>query len=315
MRFAVPLALLIFVGCEPPARRVPAPDLRIVTAPAGQLVSAGNGDRVELDPVSWGCSRRSAVKITNQGLLEARFQVSTPSTEFEVLSAPSSLNPGEDGEIELMTKAFETESKFLRAPLSIDIEGQPSIQFELQSAVLSAEWDVPRWIDFGGVEVGSTRIYGDTDLTEIAEDFAQEPLRFSPRSVGPQRVDSQYADLLHCPFISHVTLLGDGVASVLTGPTELDFGDVAVGSTSERDLVVTNYSRDFLTTEVNSPFELVSSTSPEVATRGTNFVLVPATPTLRVRFAPSAIGLVNHDLTVSAGTKTLTIPVRGNGVP
>lgn len=313
MRFAVPLALLFLVGCEPPAKIVPAPELRLISS--GIWTSVGDGERVDLGPVSSGCSMLTRVPIQNVGLGEARFQVSMSSSEIEVLSAPSELNAGEQGELELMVKAFEPESTFIRAPLTIDIEGQQSIEFELESLVVTAEWDVPRWIDFGGVEVGDTRVSSDTKLTEVGGDFSREPLRFSPRSLGPQRFDTQYANLLRCPFISHVTLLGDGVESVLTGPTELDFGDVAVGSTAERDVVVTNYSLDFLTTQVNAPFAVVSDGWPNGATRGPYQVLVPATPTVRVRFAPSAMGPVNQDLTVSAGTKTLTIPVRGNGAP
>jgi hypothetical protein len=313
MRFAVPLALLFFVGCEPPPDPVPPPELRLISS--GIWTSVGPGERVDLGPVSLGCSTRSRVPIQNVGLSAARFQVSISSSEIEVLSAPSTLNAGEQGELELMIKAFEPESSFIRAPLIIDIEGQPSIEFELEALVVNGEWDVPRWIDFGGVEVGDTRITSDTKLTEIGRDFSREPLGFSPRSLGPQRFDTQYADLLRCPFISHVTLLGDGVESVLTGPTDLDFGDVAVGSSAERDVVVTNYSRDFLTTQVNAPFTVVSDGWPNGATRGPYLVLVPATPTVRVRFAPNAMGSVSQDLTVSAGTKTLTIPVRGNGVP
>jgi hypothetical protein len=233
----------------------------------------------------------------------------------QVVSSPESLAPTEEGSIELLFSPLETFTQPFEAPLTVELEDQQPIHFVLFALVLNGEWDVPRWIDLGGVEVGDTRVYGDTRITGIAGDFSEDPLRFSPRSLGPQRVEARHTGFLHCPFISEVTLLGDGVASVLTGPADVDFGDVPVGSSVERDVVVTNYSRDFLNTRVNAPFTILSGISPDVATRGANFELVPASTNVRVRFTPSTMGPVTQDLVVSAGAKALTISARGRGTP
>ena len=318
MRFAVPLALLFLVGCEPPARLPVAPDLRINSRDqTGSAVSFRDGDSIAIDWVFASCFRKDTLQIQNVGLGQARIRVSSMSPDMEVVSAPESLAPAEDGTIELLFHPIGGLTQPFEATLRVEIDGQQPIHFMLSAVVLTLDVDLPPRFDFGGVEVGSSRTLGTSRFTGLSGDFSETDagqLQFSPQSLGFQRLDAKYTNYLHCPDFPPAILLGDGVASVLTGPPELDFGDVPSGETHEREIVIVNYSFDPLAIQVADPFTLVSATTPDVATRP-SLDLVPGSSTFRLRFSPASTGAVAQELTVTAGSKTLLIPLRGNGVP
>ncbi len=106
-------------------------------------------------------------------------------------------------------------------------------------------------------------------------------------------------------------------ASMSLNETALDFGINEMGSTSDAQYVVMN------TVSVNEPFT-VSTTAPfEVSLDGTTFATtqtIPANPatvvydTIFVRFAPTAAGTFNQNLTVSSTSYNGTVALTGESV-
>lgn len=273
---------------------------------------------VQLEPVTEGCARQTRLLLSNVGLQLATFSVTSSSSDISIVESPTELLPGSGQELVLLARSNGT-ARFVESRLTITLEGQPSQTFDLSARVDAPDTTLPRRIDFGGVEVGGSRALGDIQLTGLSGEFSmgQGQLRFSPSDLGHREQQANYEALLDCPAQSQVLLVGDGVTSLLSGPTELDFGDVMLGTVVERDLVFLSASFDPMIAAFstgNSDFIIADGTTLRSASRDNAGALVPGASTVKLRFSPQVPGLGTQELGVNVGSRTLLVPLRGVGV-
>ena len=106
-------------------------------------------------------------------------------------------------------------------------------------------------------------------------------------------------------------------ASMALSDSTLDFGINEMGSTSDAQYVVLS------TVSVNEPFTLTTTAPFEVSLNGTTFAATQTIPanastvvndTIYVRFAPTAAGTFNQNLTVSSTSYNGTVALTGESV-
>ncbi|MDP2271463.1 MAG: hypothetical protein Q8K32_12070 [Archangium sp.] len=279
-------------------------------------VTANAGDVVELDGALASCVKKTSLTLLNAGNATARFSAASSSTEIVVLEGPRTVAPGERLSLELNLIPADGAATLLESELTIDTQGAQPLHFKLRALVFSHDFETLRF-DFGAVEVGTTRAVAYSGgVSGLTGDFSFQDgsVRFSPTSLGPQ-VQVGSADWLsHCPALARTALLGTGVISALTGPTGVDFGEVAVGATAELEVTVHNLSfSPVLPEALGAPFAVVSA---EDGTGYRDDTGAPkGTPVkLRLRFAPQLAGEQATQLRLVAGSSTLLLAVRGGGV-
>jgi len=313
------MSVLSCVPARPPCQDCMVPEVMLTwTAADGSLVSGTEGP-VPLENLVSGCARRTHFTLRNVGRREARVTISVDSPFITVERAPEVLPSGDQSALDLMTTVRDGAIQRVEATLTVDVEGQAPLRFELLALVFQGDIDLPHSFDFGGVAVGATRSLQGPILEGLSGDFAMRgaELQFSPRVAGRQSATANYVSLHDC-VLGRVMVVGDGVPAVLTGPAAVDFGDVTVGTAAELEVALTTFSFEPLNVAL-SPlgvgFTILSPPSGLVATRDASGALVPGALPLRLRFAPTLAGPTAQELAVTAGPNTLLVPVRGVAVP
>ncbi len=133
---------------------------------------------------------------------------------------------------------------------------------------------------------------------------------FTPTALGPVNGNlTIVSDAATSP--TSVSLSGTGIAPAISTVTAIDFGDQRVGTTGNRNFVVTNTGTDTLT------ISAIATTGPFANTDSVPISLAPnATATLTVSFTPSATGPAVGTLTITSDASTSPTPVDllGNGI-
>ncbi|MDP1824540.1 MAG: hypothetical protein Q8L48_14895 [Archangium sp.] len=324
-----PLLLMMLIvalpGCGEPRCSCRAAALSLVWMESGNPVAGESGD-VALDPPTRGCARNTRLQVQSVGLAPATFSLSTSSPSLTVPDQRVTLAAAEVFQFDV--KAASGDASTVEGDLVVALDGSPccggstgpsTLQFNLRAAVVEVVPTLPRRLDFAGVEVGGTGALSTEPLLGLPADFLQDgaQLRFSPSDAGYQEVAASRASMLDCPALSSVTVVGDGVPAVLYGPPEVNFGDVRVGDGIELDVAVQNLSFDEVQVALpGTDFTIVStSTTPSVATRDPQGMLVRGSRSQRVRFSPAAAGPITGQLEATAGSRRLVIPLRAFGAP
>lgn len=188
---------------------------------------------------------------------------------------------------------------------------QAPLSFPMRLRVAAATQTLVPTVDFGGIPLGSAGAI-PLDVSRIAPlgsepmlsglsgaafDFAPVDLRtvevrFAPTTSGPA-VGTFTIDALKCAGRDHVQFIGDGVEAVLTASaSSIDFGDVPVGTTATRTLLLQSRSSIGveLTQDVpNGPFRASPNPVLNPATRDGG-VLVPAETPFVFEFSPTRPG-------------------------
>ena len=155
----------------------------------------------------------------------------------------------------------------------------------------------------------SILISGDVNFTLAAGASRTEVVRFSPTSTG---AFGGSLDITSTGGNASIPLSGIGIAAA--GPalavcsTNLDFGSVLVGSSSNLTCTLTNTGTgtlDGTATTTSSFFSVVSG--------GTFSLGADQSQNLALRFAPSSAGTVEGDLTLSSNGGSATIRLSGTG--
>ena len=130
MRSAILLLAMVLVGCPgTPVCLCTAPELRLSWSEGGNFNSGVDGN-VPLNAVTRGCSRKTRLRIDNVGLAAARLTLSTSSPSITLLGAPETLGVAEGQDFEVLA------SSSVDAELVIELEGQPTLHFQLQGAMV-----------------------------------------------------------------------------------------------------------------------------------------------------------------------------------
>ena len=102
------------------------------------------------------------------------------------------------------------------------------------------------------------------------------------------------------------------VPTIMPNVTSLDFGNVALGTSKDELITLTNY---LLTTTVTATTTAPYSISTDGTTFGTTATIAAAGGTLYVRYAPTATGTSNGTVTLtSTGASNVTVNLTGNGL-
>lgn len=223
-------------------------------------------------------------------------------------------------ELEVLVDARAAMASFDEAELTIQLDdAEAPMRFNLRAPVIEVDTTLPRELDFAGVEIGGSGVLATSPLLGLPADFVQDGgvLQFLPSDAGHQAIAASRESMLDCPALSSVTVVGDGVPAVLYGPTEVNFGDVRVGDGIELDVAVQNLSFDEVqVTLPGTDFTIVStSTTPSIATRDQQGVLVRGSRSQRVRFSRASAGPFTGSLEAIAGARRLVIPLRAFGAP
>jgi len=100
--------------------------------------------------------------------------------------------------------------------------------------------------------------------------------------------------------------------TIIAVPSTIDFGTLALGSTSDATVTVSSYN---LTAGVTATTTAPFTVSADGTTFATTASLAAAGGTLYVRYAPTAAGSDNGTVTLaSTGATSVTIPVTGTGI-
>lgn len=160
-----------------------------------------------------------------------------------------------------------------------------------------------------------------TALTDVIETSSTS---FQTQTIDLTSLTGNYRIGIHCVsdpdkyylLINNFNVNNNIPAASLTLSAEaLDFGTIPAGNTSMTKTVVMN------TINVNEAFTLSTSAPFEISLDGTNFATtqtIPANATMvvndniYVRFAPTAAGTFNQNLTISSTTQNATIALNGN---
>ena len=314
----------LLVGCEPegPLGKCDChgpEEVRLVGTVDGALTTIDTGATFILEPVTRGCGRKTNLSLRNSGRVSLTVRATVDSPNIVLLNAPTVLRAGQSASLELLARSDEPMS-FIETELTIASAGNLPLQrFTLRAQVNEPDAELSRTIDFGGVQLGARRSLSGSLVRGLSGDFQMTGagVEFAPSGVGRQQLEATYDSLLDCPSLNKVTVVGDGVPAVLTGPATIDFGGVAVGSSADLDVDLRNYSfvgfRAELSTVGSPNYAVVIEPISPSASRSSTGALVPATSQLRVRFSPSSQGAVLQELAVISGAHTLLIPVRGTG--
>jgi len=293
-----------------------------------------------------GATKSQLVTITNGNSSSVSIsQISIDNTSFSIsgISTPLSLAASQST---TFTVTFAPKSSgSASATVTITSDGSnPSLAMAVSGAgvtagALSAN---PTSLSFGSVTIGKQSSLSETITNTGASSVTISQVGITGTGLSlsgiatPLTLNGGQSATLTVSFVptasgavsGNLTITSTATNSTLTipvsatgvtpgalaaNPTSLSFGNVNVGSTGSLSETVTNTGSASVTVSqvgITGTGFTVTSISPPVTLNGGQ------SATFTVRFAPTAAGAVNGNLTVTstATNPTLTIPVSGTGV-
>lgn len=311
----------LLAGCEA-APAVPS-DLRVATQNlTGNLVLVTSGD-VLFGSVLLSCYEDTKLFITNVGTRSSRFRLSAPSDSFRYDVGPYVIEPSAILEVPLRLDARNHGGlSGLSHPLEIQPEGESSRSFTLRSSVLVSDVSTPSF-DFGAVELGDERALefdpGRAAFGPPSGDFFVDAgiAVFRPTSLGPRFGVGDWTYDERClPLPARYR--GDGVTSIVVGPSSIDLGEVTAGMEVTRELGVETLTNDLPTIEVLEPssvFRVLAGPTRSVTWfRNLDGGIDAAHHFVTVRFTLPTVGPRAAVVRVSVRRSAVDIPLRVVGV-
>ncbi|HSH16963.1 MAG TPA: choice-of-anchor D domain-containing protein, partial [Verrucomicrobiae bacterium] len=311
-----------------------------------------NPTNVDFGNVAVGSNSSQAVTLTNTGNADvtitaanvtgAGFSINPP------LTLPLTLTPNQTRNFTVRFAPAATGAVAGSVSLVSNATNSPTTVALAGNGVAAAAGQLtanPTSVDFGDVIVGNTSNQavmltntGNGSLTITAANvtgagFSINPplalpltltpgqstnltVRFAPAAAGSVNGSISLAsNASNSP--TNVALAGNGVAQVLrlgVNPTNVDFGDVGVGSTSSQSVTMTNTGNQSLTVTAANVAGAGFSINPPLALPLT---LTPGqSSNFTVQFAPTATGNVAGavSLVSNATNSPTTVTLAGNGV-